>query len=136
MRANKVKSLSPNHRSVIALHSPSAAGFLCNPDCVAEREGFPACEYADCILCCWEGHSTLCTTARGWQRKNDIRHSAVKPLDLRSGPSWTNRTNEGSRRPIKWGSSVSCLLKIASASLGREAHLPRLAFFLTPRQMV
>jgi hypothetical protein len=40
MRANKVKSLSPNHRSVIALHSPSAAEFLCNPDCVAEREGF------------------------------------------------------------------------------------------------
>jgi hypothetical protein len=40
MRANKVKSLSPNHRSVIALHSPSAAEFLCNPDCVAERVGF------------------------------------------------------------------------------------------------
>ncbi len=27
---------------------------------LAEREGFAACEFADCTLCCWEGHSELC----------------------------------------------------------------------------
>ena len=43
---------------------------------LAEREGFAAREYADCTLCCWEGRSTLCYTARGWQRKSYIRHSA------------------------------------------------------------
>jgi len=61
---------------------------------MAEREGFPACEKADCTPCCWEGHSRLCTIARGWQGKSDIRHSVVKPLDLRFGTSWTNRTNK------------------------------------------
>jgi len=44
---------------------------------MAEREGFPACEYADYTLCCWEGHSTLCYTARGGKGKSDVRHPAV-----------------------------------------------------------
>ena len=61
---------------------------------MAEREGFPACEYAACTPCCWEGHSALCYAAYDWQGKSDIRHSAVNRLDLRSGPSWTNRTNK------------------------------------------
>jgi hypothetical protein len=61
---------------------------------LAEREGFPACENEDCTLCCWEGHSALCYTAHGWKDKSNIRHPAVKPLDLRFGPSWTNRTNK------------------------------------------
>ena len=61
---------------------------------LAEREGFPACEYEDSTLCCWEGHSTLCYTARGWKGKSCVQHSAVKPLDLRNSLSWTNRTNE------------------------------------------
>ncbi len=61
---------------------------------LAEREGFPACEYADCTLCCWGGQSTLCRTARDWKRKSYVRHPAVKPLDLRFDPSWTNRTNK------------------------------------------
>ena len=63
MRANKVKSLSPNHRSVIALHSPSAAEFLCNPDCVAEREGFsqrPLLSTASLINHLFSLYGTLC----------------------------------------------------------------------------
>ena len=61
---------------------------------LAEREGFPACEYADRTLCCWEAHSTLCYTAPGWKGKSDVRRQGMEPLHLRSGPSWTNRTNE------------------------------------------
>src|SRR5580658_502729 len=34
-------------------------------DCVAEREGFPACEYADCTLRCQEAHYMLWSTAHG-----------------------------------------------------------------------
>jgi len=50
---------------------------------MAEREGFPACKYADCTLRCWEGQSTLCYTARGWKGKSYGQQSAVEPLDLR-----------------------------------------------------
>ena len=61
---------------------------------MADREGFAACEYADSTLRCQEPHYTLCYTARGWKGKSYVQHSAVKPLDLRYGPSWTNRTNK------------------------------------------
>ena len=47
---------------------------------LAEREGFPACENADCTLCCWEGHSTLSYTAHGWNGKSYGQPSAVEPL--------------------------------------------------------
>jgi len=57
-------------------------------------------------LFCWEGHSTLCYTAHGWKGKSDLEHPGVKPLDLRSGPCWTNRTNKG-KPPVCRQSSVS-----------------------------
>jgi len=81
---------------------------------LAEREGFPAFENADCTLCCWEGHSTLCYTAHGSKGKSEVRHSAVKPLGLRSGPSWTNRTNKSK------ASSLSAILSWCNRRLHQQ----------------
>jgi hypothetical protein len=70
--------------------------FKAHQQCNRWRRGrdSPPVKTRACTLCCWEGHFRLCTTPRAWQGKSDVRHSDVRPLDLRSGPSWTDRTNE------------------------------------------
>ena len=60
---------------------------------LAEREGFPGGEKQDARTRCLLPHYMVCSTARGWKGESRAQHSAVKPLGLRFGSSWTKRTN-------------------------------------------